>query len=722
MPKFTVGKPGSHAVKTPTAGSAARRIKRRSSGPMPIKRNGPAPGADGVAVTTAPETEPTTPVGAARDGYVLDFISGAKEVKETAKESVRQRIARALFHEYAISVVDMEADYPVVLDGKRRRADIAVFGADKVHTQENIQRIVVCRPEPKQNKRGAVKLRDYEQAEQDLAEIKPFFEEIDDCKYALWTNGLELFFLRKRATKFQVEAEPIGDWPPADESLGDRDVLSRARARRADPEMLRTAFRRCHNYIHGNEGMPKDAAFWQFLYLIFCKMHDERTPKRESRRFWAGPTEQFDDAGRKTIKQRIAPLFSEVKQEYKTIFSGGEEISLSDRALAFMISELSKYEFSRTDVDAKGAAYQEIVGTNLRGDRGQYFTPRGVIRLVVQILDPKEDERLLDPACGTGGFLVATLAHLMSRFRDQEQISALNETTEEFESLNQRLRRYALKQVFGCDFDPFLIRASQMNMVMAGDGKGHLYHLNSLEFQNGHLPGVESARKEAMLESMDVVMTNPPFGSSIPITDERILRDFDLARIWEKTEDGSFRSTGRLRGSVAPEILFIERCVDWLRPGGRMGIVLPDGILGNPADEYIRWWILRHTWVLASVDLPVETFIVEANVNILTSLLFLKKKPADVVKREAMVGAADYPVFMAVAERVGFDRRGSTLYKRSPDGQEITEEEEYVETITVGERKVSRRLRRKKSVVDDDLPRIAERYHAFRQEHPEPRA
>ena len=235
----------------------------------------------------------------------------------------------------------------------------------------------------------------------------------------------------------------------------------------------------------------------------------------------------------------------------------------------------------------------------------------------------------------------------MRRFRDQEQISAHNETTEEFVSLNHRLRRYAQRQIFGCDFDPFLIRASQMNMVMAGDGKGHLYHLNSLEFPQGHLPGVEPAGKEAKMGTMDVVMTNPPFGSSIPITDEGILRHFDLAYQWEKTVDGSFRNNGRLRRSVAPEILFIERCIEWLKPGGRMGIVLPDGILGNPADEYIRWWILRHSWVLASVDLPVETFIVEANVNILTSLLFLKKKPADVVQREAMAGAADYSVFMA---------------------------------------------------------------------------
>ena len=656
-----------------------------------------------------------------RDGFILDFISGTKELQETPKEVVRQRIARALFHEYGISVDDMEADFSVRVGGRRRRVDVAIFASGEPHTPDNLRRVVVCRPEPKQNKRGAVKMRDYEQAAKDIDEIKPFFEEIEGCEYGLWTSGLEFFFVKKKATRFQVDTEPIGDWPPADESIGTRDVISRARARRADPEMLRIAFRRCHNFIHGNEGMPKDAAFWQFLYLIFCKMYDERAP-RDRRRFWAGPQEQFTDAGRRKVRKRIGPLFDEVKQDYEAVFSGSEAISLSDRALAFMVSELSKYEFTRIDVDAKGAAYQEIVGTNLRGDRGQYFTPRGAIRLVVEILDPHEDERVLDPACGTGGFLVATLAHLMNRFREDAQIRPETETSEEFESLHEKLRRFASEKVFGCDFDPFLIRASQMNMVMAGDGKGHLYHLNSLEFPHGHLAGVKPASKAIRHGSIDVMVTNPPFGSTIPITEESILKPFGLAHIWEKTEDGNFRNTGRLQGSVAPEILFIERCLDWLKPGGRMGIVLPDGILGNPAAEYIRWWTLRHAWVLASVDLPVETFIVEANVNILTSLLFLKKKPDDVVTREAISGSSDYPVFMAVAEKVGFDRRGNTLYKRSPAGEELTQDVEEVETITVNARKVVRTLRRKDKIVDNDLPVIAQRYRAFRQEHPEPGA
>jgi type I restriction enzyme M protein len=663
---------------------------------------------------------------AIEDGKIFDYITG-KPVAENDKERVRQRIARALFHEYGISVDDMEPDFKVKVDGSNKKIDIAIFEPDAEHTAENVRRLVVCQKELKIGDRGAVKIRDHEQAAKDLEVLKGAMTACENCKYGLWTNGLEFFFFRAERTRFDVKFRPIGDWPLSDESIGTRDVASHARLRRADPEMLRTAFRRCHNFIHGNEGMPKDAAFWQFLYLIFAKMHDERQPN-DARRFWAGRferngqliDEQFDAAGQKAIRKRIEPLFEDVKKKYSTVFRGNEEISLSDRALAFMVAELAKYDFGRTDVDAKGAAYQEIVGTNLRGDRGQYFTPRGAIKLVVSMLNPQPNERVLDPACGTGGFLTATLAHLAHRFQKEKGIQPGSENTQEFLSVQERLAEYVKKNLFGADFDPFLVRAAQMNAVMASNTEANLFNINSLEFPAGHLPGRADAEKVAKLGSMDVVMTNPPFGSQIPITDPNILRNYDLAHIWERTEDGGFRNTGRLQGSVAPEVLFIERCVEWLKPGGRAGIVLPDGILGNPGDEYIRWWILRHTWVLASIDLPVEVFIVEANVNILTSLLFLKRKTEQELKASDLGNSKDYAVFMAVAEKVGFDRRGNTLYKRSPDGEEILEEVEEVERIRMNGHFVERRLRRKKKVVDDDLPVIADAYREFRAKHKEP--
>jgi type I restriction enzyme M protein len=545
--------------------------------------------------------------------------------------------------------------------------------------------------------------------------------DVDAVKYGLWTNGLEFFFVEKEQKRFETKCNPIGDWPMGEESVGTKEVVSDAHIRVADKEMLKITFRRCHNFIHGNEGMPKDAAFWQFLYLIFCKMHDENMRGQQRHayqlRFWAGPKEQFDPSGRKAIRVRIQAIFAEVKEQYNNIFRGNEEISLSDRALAFIVSELAKYDFTRTDVDAKGVAYQELVGVNLRGDRGQYFTPRGVVKLVIEMLAPKENEILLDPACGTGGFLVAALGYMLQKFRDEQNIHAGNENTSEFLTVHERLKEFAATNVFGADFDPFLIRAAQMNMVLAGDGRGHLYNINSLEFPLGHLDGLPFAKKDIPLGSVDILATNPPFGSDIPITNRHILEQYELAHVWECDGEGGFRNTGKLQGSVSPEILFVERCIKWIKPGsGRMGIVLPDGILGNPSAEYIRWWIMREAQVLASVDLPVEAFVVEANVSIFTSLLFLRRKDEQEKRREALGGIEEYPAFMAVADKVGFDRRGNKLYKRAPDGSEIVESRQHIESIRIGGRVVQRTLIRREKIEDNDLPVIAEKYREFLKE------
>ncbi|MCA9218159.1 MAG: N-6 DNA methylase [Planctomycetales bacterium] len=657
------------------------------------------------------------------DGKIVDYITG-KQVKESGKETVRQRIARAIFHEYGFSPDDMEPDFPVKVNGRRKKIDIAIFRTGSEHEEENLHRVVICKPEPKQGKKGAFKLRDHEQATKDLDELKDFMEAIESCQWGLWTNGMEFFFVKKEQGRFEADFKPMGDWPLADESMGTKEVHSHAKLRRADPELLRITFRRCHNFIHGNEGMSKDAAFWQFLYLIFAKMHDERQTNGD-RRFWVAPNERFDEAGQAAIRKRFMPLFKATVEEFKgdkygNIFRGNEEITLSDRALAFMVSELAKYSFSRTDTDAKGAAYQEIVGDTLRGDRGQFFTPSNAVKLMVEMLAPKEDERVIDPACGTGGFLRATLAFLIDEFHKETGTDPDKESTEEFNTHQKRLKAFAKKYLFGADFDPSLVRASQMNVVMACNQMANIYHMNSLEFPDGNLSGVEYMKKKAKLGSMDVVMTNPPFGADIPVTDPNILKHFDLAYKWERVENGGFRRTETRHGSVAPEILFIERCLQWLRPGGRMGIVLPNGILGNPGDEYIRWWVLRHAYILASVDLPVEGFIVEANVNISTSLVFLKKKTDDQISAEELSGRKDYPVFMAVPEKVGYDRRGNTLYERSPEGVEVLRETASEERVRVGGEWVLRTLKRKERVIDDHLPLVADEYRKFRGSHPEP--
>ena len=676
--------------------------------------------------TADPETLTATTV---REGYLLDYVSQT-EKKETSKERVRQNVARGIVHELHISPDDMATDVSVpytddVGKNRRKKVDLVIYNAgsdSKARDNDSVERVVLVKSPPNVGKRSVAKLRDHQQAAKDLNELKDVMSALPACTYGMWTNGLDFFYLKKvGGSVFEDNFEPLAFWPQADETFSVQDHGSTVRLRAGDAETLKTAFRRCHNFIHGNEGMPKDAAFWQFLYLIFSKIHDETRPA-EDRRFVAGPVEQFSAEGQAKIRRRVEPLFEAVKTKYPRLFAGNEKISLSDRALAFLVSELAKYDFSRSAVDVKGAAYQELVGANLRGDRGQYFTPKSVVNLAVEVLDPKPDERVLDPSCGTGGFLVSTLAHQLARFRREQDQTPEDENTVEFLNALGRLQDYADKYVFGADFDPFLVRAAKMNVVLASQADGNVYHIDSLAFPNGHLGGLDQARERIPLGSIDVVLSNPPFGADIPITDPALLSGYDLARSVERNGD-NLSLSGKHVSSVAPETLFVEKCVDWLAPGGRMAIVLPNGLLSNPGDAAAatRQWLLQKCWVLASVEVPIEAFIVEAGVNILTSVLFLKKKTDAEIKEERLQDApTDYPVFMAVAETSGFDRRGNTLYKRAPDGTEIVEIKTAIEKVRTNGGVTEREVQTPEKVEDNDLKQVGAAYRAFRERHPEP--
>jgi type I restriction-modification system DNA methylase subunit len=382
--------------------------------------------------------------------------------------------------------------------------------------------------------------------------------------------------------------------------------------------------------------MPKDAAFWQFLYLLFAKMYDERVSRRVRRapEFHALPAEPFNDDGRKAIRKWIEALFAEVKKEYPL------------------------------------------------------FTAR-----------------------------------------DEENTRGLPGTEEQLISHQDRLHAYADKHLFGADFDPFLVRATSMSIMTLTGGEGNVYNMDSLAFPGGHLPGVGEAGERLRLgKVVDVLMTNPPFGTDIKIEDQDVLRQYaghdGVANSWSRNKQTGIPEPGpNPVAAVAPEQLFIQRAVQWVKPGGRIGIVLPNGILSNPGptDEAIRRWILDNCWVLASVELPVETFIYDAGVNILTSLLFLKKKTENEKIAATMAGEQpDYPVFMAVAEKVGIDRRGNPVYKRHPDGEIVLEVQEEKERVRIGGREEVTVLHRKHKAIDNDLPEIAKAYKRFRERHPEP--
>ncbi len=360
-----------------------------------------------------------------------------------------------------------------------------------------------------------------------------------------------------------------------------------------------------------------------------------------------------------------------MKADFSTIFKRNEGFELEPRVLAYLVSQLQMYSLLESDVDVKGRAYEEIVGSNLRGDRGEFFTPRNICQMAVTMLDPGENQLVLDPACGTGGFLITAMTHVIEKIRPAELKKWKGDISRAYEPIRARVQRFAERFIADLDFNPELVKASKMNMVMNNDGAGGIYQANSLEN-----PAVwtDDLRKRELLGKVDILFTNPPFGSKILVTDPVILEQYDLGHNWiyDKTTD-RWEIQPNVGRSQPPEILFIERCVRFLRPGGRCAMVLPDGILGSPGLGYVREWILRHTRVLASIDLHPDTF--QPHVSIQTSVLVLQRKdPQLVAVEQAAKRLNDYRVFMAVANHIGHDKRGNRTYVRDKHGNEVVRE------------------------------------------------
>ncbi|TAN33656.1 restriction endonuclease subunit M [bacterium] len=653
--------------------------------------------------TPAPEPEEDT---------LADLLTGA-ERKASDLELIVQRMIRVLAGEYhfPLETIGRDVTITVSLDGKNRkkRAELVVYGTG-VDKDPPIERIVsIRRPGTKPTDRVS-----------GLESLEDLMDAVGECEFGLWTNGRDVAYLQKKKGALQSRFVELSDFPGAGERLDDLDRPDRRIARIAVAEDLRETVLRCHDYLYGNQSMTANRAFAEMLKLIFCKIYDERQLRARNtyqRQFWVGVTERNDTAGQQRIATRIRELFAQVKRDrdLRDIFKPADEVELEPRQLAWVSSELARYQFLDAEVDVKGLAYEAMVAMTMKKERGQFFTPRNVVEAMVAMLDPKPEERVLDPACGSGRFLVACL----DRYRNSRATELAGAAAGEVEM--RRLRNsdsvlgeaaaYARSCLVGVDLDPELQRAARMNMLINNDGHGSIFSFNSLSLTRTDLSaGAVKGAELVGFETFDIVLTNPPFGANIPVDDPDILRNFELAHRWDKTPDGSFAMRqDDLQSKMPPEILFIERCMQWLREGGRMGIVLPDGILGNPDTEYIRYWILQHSRILASVDLPVEAFLPQVGVQ--ASLLFLQKRPA----AEVRAGVQDeYPIFMAVVEFVGHDRRGNTIYRRDPDGFEIfANRAETLEVRRGGESVVEMRTLRMR-VPADDLPSVASRYRRWR--------
>ena len=637
-----------------------------------------------------------------QQGKVLDFIDGKTQRDETPEEYVRQEIAKSIVREYRYEKAHIEVEFTVRVGSRKPRADLVIFLPDAAHVQEKAHIIVEC-------KAAKTKAADRKEG---VSQLQSYMAACPNVAYGMWTNSVERLCYRRVVQAGQVVIEEVPDIPEFGRDDEEEDRPRFDQLKPATSDALLFGFRRCHNYIAGNQGLQKPQAFWELLKLIFCKIHDEQ--HNDEVQFYAGANERHGMNGPLKAQKRIQALFSQVKDDYPTIFKKSEAIDLKPVVLAYLVSQLQMYSLLESDIDVKGRAYEEIVGSNLRGDRGEFFTPRNICRMAVAILDPGEKQLVLDPACGTGGFLITAMNHVIEKTRAAEMAKWGNNLKRAEGAVKGRIRKFAEHFIIGMDFNPELVKASKMNMVMNNDGAGSLFQANSLE-----APATWEADlvERKVMGHIDILFTNPPFGSKIPVTEPGILEKYDLGHIWnyDKSADRWQKSTA-IHKSQPPEILFIERCIKFLKPGtGRVAIVLPDGILGSPGLGYVRQWILSNTRILASIDLHPDTF--QPDVSIQTSVLVLQRKSDDVIAVETAAGRINnYPVFMAVANHVGHDKRGHKTYVRDSKGNEVIEEtKELVKEWEDGAPAYHRQTARRK-VVDDNTLQIAQEFRQWLSE------
>ena len=492
--------------------------------------------------------------------------------------------------EYGYPKTDLGIEVGVRIGTKTPRADILIYRHDAERIQENVIAIV-------ESKREEVLPTDKDSG---VGQLQSYMAACVSCRYGLWVGSERLGFEKEGGGFDQVPDIP---------RFGS-DIIQPPTHKDLKPaHELKSVFRRCHNYIYANAGIHKGDAFLEFLKLIFCKTYDEEEAIGQLR-FCVGSKERISESGqRRLMEDRLAPLFRDVAERYPFIFEARDRIRLEQRVAAYVVSELQFLSLLETETDVKGDAYEELVGANLRGDRGEFFTPRNVcdmaVKMVMSLYNDTELTKLkvVDCCCGTGGFLVSWLSNLFGTLRSYEEYRQTPRLrTSPDERTRRRVREVCRGNLFGLDINPDLVRTCQMNLVLHGDGSSNVFRANSVQ-QPGEWD--HEARHRVPFGKADVVLTNPPFGGNGKIDDGHVLGQYELPS-W---------GTRRKRAAMPAEQLFIETALRFVRPNGHVAIVLPRGILSNPGTEFIRRWLIRRSQIVAVVDLPETTFAISKGVN-----------------------------------------------------------------------------------------------------------
>jgi type I restriction enzyme M protein len=567
--------------------------------------------------------EVETPVG-----YIKDYISG-QSVKANPEETEAVQIfSKKLVEDYDYSKSQIQTHPQFRIKSspsgtEKYPVDIAVFKNDQ-KTYGNLFMIVECK---RKNRNDGLK------------QLKIYMS-LSGAQIGIWFNGKEHVYLQKLLDKQgNVTYRELPNIPKNGQRV--EDIGKYYRKNLKAPTDLKVIFRDIRNHLAGmTTGITRDEAFAQeVINILFCKIYDElNTAPNEEVNFRAGVDESPNE-----VKKRISHLFeNKVKQEYSDVFDKSDSIKLDANSLVYAVGELQNYSIMDADRDAIGDAFEVFIGPTLRGGEGQFFTPRNVVQMMMDILDPSPGDSIIDPACGSGGFLIMALAKVWAKMDEEGKRKNWSR-----ETLAIKKRENASKFFCGIDKDNFLAKVTKAYMALVGDGRGGVFCENSLKPLN-HMH--HSVTDKINLEKFDIVITNPPFGSKIQVSGEELLSQYDLAREWKKDEiSDSWIKGDKLRDKQAPQTLFIERCIQLLKPGGKLGIILPETIFGNPSHGYIVEYIKQNTKFLGLVSLPEELF--QPYTHSKTCVLFLEKiKPR-----------TDYRIFMGIAKWCGHDSRGNKI-------------------------------------------------------------
>ena len=441
-------------------------------------------------------------------------------------------------------------------------------------------------------------------------------------------------------------------------------------------EELRAAIRKCHQTLWEGGKRSPIVAFGEFCKIVFVKIRDEtdRTRAKGKPYDFQRGTDDTDEE----LAERIQRLYDEEKKREPDVFT--DKLIVDASVLARVVEHLESICLSRTDLDTKGVAFEEFMGGFFKGDFGQYFTPRELIAFSVQMLNPGPDETIIDPACGSGGFLLYALDYI----RIKADAAYPNHATDPHEAKEhfRYWHDFAEKNLYGLEINDELARVAKMNMIIHDDGHTNIVGHDALDF----MKDITGKHKALKPDSFDMVLTNPPFGSVVKEAEKAkdYLDQYELRRLIGKRTDEEDSAADQLgegdakkgakkikaRASVKTEILFLERVWHFLKPStGRAAVVLPDGILTNSSLQGVRDWLLDKFQLLAVVSLPQFAFS-HYDAGVKASIVFLRKLDDDETIAE------DEPIFMALAENIGYDATGRktfaiTLETETPQQEKI---------------------------------------------------